>query len=180
MFYCPAGVPGLFLIHFHFDSRTGEARLMFRFLNSVFRASRYAASQRRALVLEALESRDLLSTLPVVHALPDAASPGAPALHAPLPHGPNGGKAGHCKILAFKAIEEGDGIWTFTGRVEGSGKGQKVQFGGLLSLKGRQATIAADETFSLTLRLQPGDGGTATAHTGNSNLARIRVHMTTD
>jgi hypothetical protein len=151
---------------------------MFQFLNRALRTRRSGTAQRRPLLVEALEARDLLSTLPVTHTL---LAPPTPAVHAPHPGNPIDGMTSRCKIIAFKAIEQGDGIWTFTGKVIGGGTtGQTVQLGGLLSLKGRRATIADDGTFSITLRLHSGDDGTATAHTGSSNLARASVRMTTE
>src|SRR5262249_57085879 len=69
-------------------------------------------------------------------------------------------------ILDFEAIEDAPQVWTFRGRVNGEdAPGEVVQFGGLDSLQGRTAIVAQDGRFQLTVQLQRGERGTATAQT---------------
>ena len=73
-------------------------------------------------------------------------------------------------------------VWTFSGRVSDEyAAGLTVRFGGLPSLQGKTAVVAADGTFSLTVILANGEQGTATAQTTDwwgqdSNQAWMTVH----
>ncbi len=86
----------------------------------------------------------------------------------------------------FQAVEGTNRVWTFSGTVtdgEGAG-GLTVTFGGLPTLNGKTVNTAADGTFSLTIQLQVGENGTATAQTTDawgqaSNVAMANVHQTT-
>jgi hypothetical protein len=69
-------------------------------------------------------------------------------------------------LLNFKAINNGNNLWTFTGQVQDAyATGLVVQLGGIPSLANHNAsaTVQADGTFSLTLSLQPGEQGAVTA-----------------
>jgi hypothetical protein len=69
-------------------------------------------------------------------------------------------------ILNFKAINNGNNLWTFTGQVQDAyATGLVVQLGGIPSLETSNASaiVQADGTFSLTISLQPGDQGGVTA-----------------
>jgi hypothetical protein len=89
-------------------------------------------------------------------------------------------------ISNFSASEGYNNIWTFSGSVAdgyGSAVGLTVTFGGLNSLAGKSATVAANGTFSLIVQLQPGEGGYATAQTTDSygftsNMAQVLVDPT--
>jgi hypothetical protein len=84
-------------------------------------------------------------------------------------------------IQDFGAAEERTDVWTLEGRVLGdSVAGLLVSFGGLPSLEGRTAVVEDDGWFHLTIQLQPGESGTATAQTTDlagrrSNLARTLI-----
>ncbi len=73
-----------------------------------------------------------------------------------------------CTITNFKGVEGPNRIWTFTGTVTGTGC-TTVTFGGLPSLKGLTAPVLANGTFSLSVQLQPGEGGTAWAQIFDEN-----------
>jgi hypothetical protein len=83
-------------------------------------------------------------------------------------------------ISGFQATHSGN-YWTFSGTViDQNPAGLTVTFGGLPSLQGRVATTNGSGSFSLTVQLQPGEGGTATAQTTDwagqqSNLASVDV-----
>jgi hypothetical protein len=85
-------------------------------------------------------------------------------------------------IEDFQAIQETSNIWTFRGRVTGNDVvGLEVRFGGLPSLSGQTATVEENGWFYLTIRLQPGERGVASAQTtdrsGNaSNVALTNVN----
>jgi hypothetical protein len=68
-------------------------------------------------------------------------------------------------ILSFAAIESGStNVWTFSGSVAASNPaGLVVKLGGLSSLQGKTCTINSDGTFAMTVALQPGESGTASA-----------------
>jgi len=69
-------------------------------------------------------------------------------------------------IVNFSAVEDVDGIWIFRGSVtDESAEGLIVNFDGLKSLVGKTAKVRADGTFSLAVRLQPGEEGTVSAIT---------------
>ncbi len=70
------------------------------------------------------------------------------------------------RILDFRAIHEHNNIWTFEGRVEDEhARGLIVTFGGIRSLQGQTAEVTYTGRFYLTLRLNPGEEGTAWART---------------
>jgi hypothetical protein len=67
-------------------------------------------------------------------------------------------------ITDFQAVLERGRFFTFHGRVLGDQvEGLVVQFGGLSSLADRQELVSWDGWFCLTVRLRPGEEGTATA-----------------
>jgi streptogramin lyase len=69
-------------------------------------------------------------------------------------------------ITNFAATAEGSNIWTFSGTVtDQTPAGMVVTFGGLPSLVGQTAIVQANGTFELTVSLQAGEEGTATAQT---------------
>jgi hypothetical protein len=85
-------------------------------------------------------------------------------------------------ITNFSAVENPDGTWTFSGCVtDAAPQGEVVNFGGLNSLRNKTATVQnAMGYFTLTVTLQPGEQGTATAMTTDwwgqgSNLAQTLV-----
>ena len=71
--------------------------------------------------------------------------------------------------------------WTFSGLVlDEYAPGLTVSFGGLASLAGKTATVAANGTFSLTVDLAEGEEGTALAETmdwwgHHSNVAQYMI-----
>jgi hypothetical protein len=68
------------------------------------------------------------------------------------------------QITNFTATEGQMRMWTFSGTVEAQyAPGLVVTFGGLASLQNQTATVGADGSFSLTIQLQPGETGYATA-----------------
>jgi hypothetical protein len=81
------------------------------------------------------------------------------------------------QISTFTASQGDNNMWTFSGNVNAqSPAGLIITFGGLPELVGKTAAVAADGTFSITVQLQPGEIGTATAQTvdwwgQNSNQA---------
>lgn len=85
-------------------------------------------------------------------------------------------------ISNFSARRLYGNCWTFSGTVSDEcAEGLIVHFGGLPSLEGKTAVVGADGTFSLTIDLQPGEEGTATAQTTDwwgqdSNEAWCLVH----
>ncbi len=69
-------------------------------------------------------------------------------------------------IVEFSATYLTGTLWSFSGRVsDESPPGLTVQLGGLTSLAGKTATVGADGRFSLTVALQVGESGLATALT---------------
>jgi hypothetical protein len=67
-------------------------------------------------------------------------------------------------ITSFKAVEGPMEYWTFSGTVSTAYPGGlEVCLGGLPSLQGKKAEVNADGTFSITVQLQVGEDGTATA-----------------
>jgi hypothetical protein len=145
---------------------------MFGF-SRVWRRKPAAARPKRVQPqLEYLESRDLLAALPITPVLVSATAGREahvrPALSARVHHSHT--------IVDFGAIEEARDVWTFRGRVTGGNvAGLTVQLGGLPSLRGRTAVVGPDGWFYLTVRLQPGEDGMATAQTTDSNVARTIV-----
>ena len=76
-------------------------------------------------------------------------------------------------ITNFRAIREVGNVWTFQGQVtDESAQGLVVRFGGLPSLQGQTATVRADGTFYLTVELQDGEQGTASAQTVSQGSRR--------
>ncbi len=74
-------------------------------------------------------------------------------------------------ILNFKAINNGNNNWTFTGQVQDAyATGLVVQLGGIPSLTTNNASaiVQANGTFSYTIALQPGEQGFATAQCSDS------------
>lgn len=124
-------------------------------------------------VLEPLEARDLLHVASLVAraGLAAQALAGRNVVRAHLPP----------RIIEFIGVEEGPNVWTFQGQVVGdNAAGLVVQFGGIPSLEGQTATTDANGFFQLTVRLNPGEDGTATAQTTDrwgqsSNVARTLV-----
>jgi hypothetical protein len=86
-------------------------------------------------------------------------------------------------ITEFHASEGEGGWWTFSGVVVADNPwGLTVRFGGLSSLQGQTTDVQGDGTFQLTIRLQNGEEGLATAQTTDwqgrdSNLAQDYVHQ---
>jgi hypothetical protein len=86
-------------------------------------------------------------------------------------------------ISAFHASEREGGWWTFTGVVVAQNPwGLTVHFGGLPTLQGQTTDVQANGTFQLTIRLQNGEEGLATAQTTDwqgqdSNVAQDYVHQ---
>jgi hypothetical protein len=69
-------------------------------------------------------------------------------------------------ISNFQAEQGPQNCWTFSGKVtDESAAGLLVHLGGIASLTGVTATVQADGSFSVTVHLQPGEEGTATAQT---------------
>jgi len=69
-------------------------------------------------------------------------------------------------ITNFTGMANLSNIWVFSGTVNApSPAGLVITFGGLPSLAGKTAVVQADGTFQLTVQLQPGESGTATAQT---------------
>jgi hypothetical protein len=67
-------------------------------------------------------------------------------------------------ITNFQAINEGNGMWLFTGSVSGPPtQGEVVNFGGIVPLTGKSVTVNADGTFSFVGMVAVGQGGTAWA-----------------
>jgi hypothetical protein len=69
-------------------------------------------------------------------------------------------------IVNFRAINNGDNSWTFTGQVQDEyAAGLVVTLRGIPSLDNNNAaaTVQANGTFSCTITLQPGEGGGVTA-----------------
>jgi hypothetical protein len=67
-------------------------------------------------------------------------------------------------ITNFKAINEGNGVWLFTGSVSGPPtQGEVVDFGGILPLTGKSVAVNADGTFSFCGMVACGQGGIAWA-----------------
>src|SRR5262245_8723785 len=108
------------------------------------------AQCRARLNLECLEGR----------ALPSAVLPTAPALNTAMTT-----STVAPAILSFAAVESGStNVWTFSGTVAASNPaGLVVKLGGLQSLQGKTCTINSDGTFAMTVALQPGESGTASA-----------------
>jgi hypothetical protein len=84
-------------------------------------------------------------------------------------------------ITGFQANRGSGNCWTFSGTViDQNPAGLTVTFGGLPSLQGQVATTNASGYFSLTVQLQPGECGMATAQTTDwaglqSNVATASV-----
>jgi hypothetical protein len=85
-------------------------------------------------------------------------------------------------ISNFTASQLGGGYWTFQGQVsdDQTVAGLVVKLGGLPSLKGVTATVNSQGWFSVTVQLQNGESGTATAQTTDcwgltSNIAWTTV-----
>src|SRR5205807_997738 len=78
----------------------------------------------------------------------------------------------HCPapvISNFAAVSAAPNVWTFQGQVtDESTPALTVSFGGLPSLGARMVTVNSNGWFSLTVELQDGEDGTATAQTTNS------------
>lgn len=131
---------------------------------------------RARLALESLEARDLFHVGGLIPraglatgALAARAAKNNFHIHQPL------------RIIEFTGVEEGPNEWSFEGQVIGDHvEGLIVQFGGIPSLEGQTATVDANGWFQITVQLQSGEHGTATAQTTDasgetSNLARTPV-----
>ncbi len=69
-------------------------------------------------------------------------------------------------IINFRAINNGYNCWTFTGQVQDEyAAGLVVRLSGIPTLNGSNAvaTVQANGTFSYTIMLSPGEGGSVTA-----------------
>jgi hypothetical protein len=69
-------------------------------------------------------------------------------------------------ILNFKAVNNGNNSWTFTGQVQDEyAAGLVVRLGGIPSLDNNNASaiVQADGKFSYTITLEPGEQGGVTA-----------------
>jgi hypothetical protein len=74
--------------------------------------------------------------------------------------------AGPPTIVNFRAINNGNNSWTFTGQVQSpSATGLVVTLAGIPSLDSNNAsaTVQANGSFSFTVTLRPGENGTVTA-----------------
>jgi hypothetical protein len=106
---------------------------------------------RTQLRLECLEGRELPSVAPV---LPGAGSH-LSSLQAPV-NAP--------QILSFIATQIGAQTWVFSGTVSSPDlMSTTVQLGGLSSLGGVSCGVQANGAFSVTVTLQSGEYGTASA-----------------
>src|SRR5262249_16010087 len=73
-------------------------------------------------------------------------------------------------ISNFQAIHVTLNRWTFQRQLtQGNAETLVVQLGGVASLQGRTVTVDADGWFCLTIDLQDGEQGTATARTTDSS-----------
>jgi hypothetical protein len=85
------------------------------------------------------------------------------------------------QITSFSASPGFGNVWVFSGTVvDESAQGLIVALGGLPSLNGKTATVASNGNFSLSVQLQPGEDGVATAQTADwwglqSNVAQVLV-----
>jgi hypothetical protein len=67
-------------------------------------------------------------------------------------------------ITNFTAVPSYNNYWTFSGTLlDGNPAGATIYFGGLSSLSGKTTTVNSYGTFSLSVQLQPGESGYATA-----------------
>src|SRR5262249_46163520 len=91
-------------------------------------------------------------------------------------------------VSNFQAVEESGPLYycTFSGVVTDKSQspaGLWVTLGGLPSLTGKKAEVQSDGTWSITVQLQAGECGTATAQTQDawgqlSNIAMTSVSLT--
>jgi len=140
------------------------------------RGTRVLEKWRVRLAFESLEARDLFHVGGLISGTGLAAGALAAKVTrsaAPLHQPP--------WIIDFTGVEDGPNEWTFQGRVIGGNvAGLVVQFGGIPSLEGQTATTDANGWFQITVQLNSGEHGTATAQTTDqwgqtSNTARTPV-----
>ncbi len=126
---------------------------MFEFLAKSLARRRGTVATRARLCLEALEPRYCLSAYQGLSAaqLTGLVAPPSSSSSAPV-------------ITSFQARHLQADMWIFTGQVQDASlAGIVVSFGGLTSLQGQSATVDSNGWFTLTVQLQPGESGTATA-----------------
>jgi hypothetical protein len=81
-------------------------------------------------------------------------------------------------ITSFQAIQGQDSLWTFSGHVSDSNQGAiTVTLGGLPSTQGQTVTVQSNGNFSITIQLQPGENGIATAQATDSLALQSNVAM---
>jgi hypothetical protein len=67
-------------------------------------------------------------------------------------------------IMGFEAINEGGGVWEFTGSVSGAPtQGESVSLGGIPALNGVSVNVSPDGSFTVFVSVASGNGGEATA-----------------
>jgi hypothetical protein len=104
---------------------------------------------RTRLRLECLEGRELPSVAPVL-----------PGGHSSTLQAPTDAP----QMLTFVATQTGAQTWVFSGTVSTPDPSSTtVQLGGLPSLSGVSCGVRADGSFSVTVTLQSGEYGTASA-----------------
>jgi hypothetical protein len=119
------------------------------------------SSLHTRLRLECLEGRELPSVAPVMDGVMPSGGQSStmlqPALAAP-------------QITSFFATQvAGTLTWTLSGTVASPDPlSTTIQFGGLASLSGRSCSVQADGTFSITVTLQSGECGMASAQATDS------------
>jgi hypothetical protein len=72
--------------------------------------------------------------------------------------------AGQPVISNFQAVNEGNGVWLFTGTVTGAPtQGETVDFGGIAPLVGQSTTVSGSGSFRFYAVVPGGQGGMAWA-----------------
>jgi hypothetical protein len=150
-------------------------------MEGLFRRSRKnprpQSATRVNLVVESLQSRDLLAAHGSLAGLALASAGAAPQAAAKVAVAPHQ----TLRIVGFVAIEQGSNVWVLQGKVVADDlDGITVRFGGLPSLRGLTAGVDENGYFRITVQLSPGESGTATAQASDpqgdtSNLARTLI-----
>jgi hypothetical protein len=128
------------------------------------RPSRISSFHTR-LRLECLEGRELPSVTHVLDGVMPSGGQSASMLQAAL---------AAPQITSFSATQvAGSQTWIFSGTVASADPlSTTLQFGGLASLSGRSCSVQADGAFSLTVTLQSGESGMASAQ-ATDNVAGL-------